>query len=397
MCPQPGMNPAISQVMANTSTKPTRHWHSWLARARQKPLVLALVYACIIMYASLYSASAWQDRGLSLFYFLEGRWPKYWTWQDAWFNVVAYMPLGFLLSLSPTHRPWPWARIFLPLLAGFLLSASLEALQTFIPGRVSSGLDLILNTAGALLGSTLSLIFGPRLLALAGDVRRKLAVQRLSAEAGLILLWLWLFAQISPETVFFGLGDLRGLLSLPTALAFSPDLYSQLETAVVAMQTLVLTFLTQAVLQRVGLRWLTIFFAAITVLFLGVLIRVIASWLLIGQAIGAPDIARWVAITPGGIDGLLIGLALAVPALFLSGNWQPPIAAMLLMAATVLVNLMPTNPYSISALTVWQQGHFLNFNGLTRLIAALWPYLTLLFLVWADRRRNNPDASSSAL
>lgn len=397
MSPQPGMKPLISNLMADTSAKPTSHWHSWLARARQKPLVLALVYACIIMYASLYSASAWQDRGLNLFYFLEGRWPKYWTWQDACFNVLAYMPLGFLLSLSPTHRPWPWARVLMPLVAGFLLSASLEALQTFIPGRVSSGLDLTLNTAGTLLGSTLALIFGPRLLALAGDVRRKLEVQRLSAEAGLILLWLWLFAQISPETVFFGLGDLRSLLSLPTALAFSPALYSQLETAVVAMQTLVVTFLIQAVLQRVGLRWLSIFFTAVTVLLLGVVIRVIASWLLIGQAIGAPDIARWVAITTGGIDGLLIGLALAIPALFLSGNWQPPIAAMLLMAATVLVNLMPTNPYSISALTVWQQGHFLNFNGLTRLIAALWPYLTLIFLVWADRHRNNPDVSSSAL
>ncbi len=397
MCHPPGMNPAISKPMADTPAKQSQHWHSWLARARQKPLALALVYACIIMYASLYSASAWQDRGLSLFYFLEGHWPKYWTWQDAWFNVLAYMPLGFLLSLSPTHRPWPWARIFLPLLAGFLLSASLEAFQTFIPGRVSSGLDLTLNTTGTLLGSTLALIFGPRLLALAGDVRRKLEVQRLSAETGLILLWLWLFAQISPETVFFGLGDLRGLLSLPTALAFSPALYSQLETAVVAMQTLVVTFLAQAVLQRVGLRWFSIFLAAVTILLCGVLIRVVASWLLIGQAIGAPEIARWVSITPGGIDGLMIGLVLAIPALFLSGNWQPPIAAMLLMAATVLVNLMPTNPYSISALTVWQQGHFLNFNGLTRLIAALWPYLTLLFLVWTDRRRNTPDASGSAL
>ena len=397
MCRPPGTKPASHLAMADTPAKRTLHWHSWQARARQKPLALALVYACIVIYASLYSTTAWQDRGLDLFHFLEGRWPKYWTWQDAWFNVLAYMPLGFLLSLSPIHRPWPWARVLLPLLAGLLLSASLEALQTFIPGRVSSGLDLTLNTAGTLLGSALALIFGPRLLALAGDARRKLEVQRLSAEAGLILLWLWLFAQISPETVFFGLGDLRALLSLPTALAFSPALYSQLETAVVAMQTLVVTFLIQAVLQRIGLPRLYVFFSAVTILSLGVLIRVISSWLLIGQAIGAPDVARWVALTPGGIDGLLVGVALAIFALFISGNWQLPIAAMLLMAATVLVNLMPTNPYSISALTVWQQGHFLNFNGLTRLIAALWPYLTLLFLVWADRRRNSPSTSGSAL
>ncbi len=383
--------------MADTPAKRSSRWHTWQARARQKPLALALVYGWIVVYASLYSATAWQDRGLDLFYFLEGRWPKYWTWQDAWFNVVAYMPLGFLLSLSPTHRSWPWARVLIPLLCGFLLSASLEALQTFIPGRVSSGLDLTFNTAGTLLGSGLALIFGPRLLALAGDARRKLEVQRLSAETGLILLWLWLFAQISPETVFFGLGDLRGLLSLPSALPFSPALYSQLETAVVAMQTLVVTFLIQAVLQRVGLRWYMVFFSATGTLAVGILIRVVSSWLLIGQTIGTPEVARWVALTPGGIDGLLIGLILAVPALFLAGNWQPPIAAMLLMAATVLVNLMPTNPYSISALTVWKQGHFLNFNGLTRSIAALWPYLTLLFLVWTDRRRNPPAAPGSAL
>lgn len=397
MCHQRATNLANIMTQPDNTAERTPVCQSWQARARQKPLALSLVYACIIVYASLYSATAWQDRGLDMFYFLEGRWPRYWTWQDACFNVLAYMPLGFLLTLSPRHRNWPWARVLLPMVAGLLLSASLEALQTFIPGRVSSGLDLALNTAGTLLGSMLALFSGPRLLMLAGDLRRTLGVQRLSAEAGLILLGLWLFAQISPETVFFGLGDLRGLLSLPTAIAFSPSLYSQLETVVVAMQTLVVTFLIQAVLQRIRLRWFTIFLAAVSILALGVTIRVAASWLLIEQSIGVPDVTRWVALTPGGLDGLLIGLMLALPALFLSGNWQPPIAAMLLMAATVLVNLMPTNPYSISALTVWQQGHFLNFNGLTRLIAALWPYLTLIFLVWADRRRNAPNASGSAL
>ena len=397
MCRQPVTNLARTLIMADTTADRASRWHLWLSRARQKPLALSLVYACIIVYASLYSATAWQDRGLDVFYFLEGHWPRYWTWQDAWFNILAYMPLGFLLTLSPKHRSWPWARVLLPMLIGFLLSACLEALQTFIPGRVSSGLDLALNTTGTLLGSMLALFSGPRLLSLAGDLRRTLSVRRLSAEAGFILLWLWLFAQISPETLFFGLGDLRGLLALPPALAFSPSLYSQLETVVVTMQTLVVTFLIQAVLQRLGLRWFTIFLAAASILALGVVIRVAASWLLIGQAIGVPEATRWVALTPGGIDGLLIGLALALPALFLSGNWQPPVAAMLLMAATVLVNLMPTNPYSLSALTVWQQGHFLNFNGLTRLIAALWPYLTLIFLVWADRKRNNPNASGSVL
>lgn len=396
MCRQRGTKPAIP-IMATTPAERIPYWQALLDRARQKPLALSLVYACIIVYASLYSATAWQDRGLDIFFFFEGHWPRYWTRQDAWFNVLAYAPLGFLLTLSPSHRRWPWARVLVPFVIGFLLSASLEALQTFIPGRVSSSLDLMFNTAGTLLGSAVALFLGPKLYNLGGELRKQLGVQRLNAETGFLLLWLWLFAQISPETVFFGLGDLRGLLSLPPAIAFSPSLYSQFETVVVAMQTLVMVFLVQSVLQRLGLRWFIVFFAAASILTLGIIIRVTASWLLIGQASGVPDVTRWVALTPGGVDGLLIGLGLALPALFLSGNWQPPVAAMLLMAATVLVNLMPTNPYSISALTVWQQGHFLNFNGLTRLIAALWPYLTLIFLVWVDRHRSTPDDSRSVL
>ena len=89
---------------------------------------------------------------------------------------------------------------------------------------------------------------------------------------------------------------------------------------------------------------------------------------------------------------MALGIALLLPLLYLPTVWQMPLAAMCLLAATVLVNLMPLNPYSPTALTIWRQGHFLNFNGLTRLIAALWPYLTLLFLVWADRRGTRAEA-----
>jgi hypothetical protein len=62
------------------------------------------------------------------------------------------------------------------------------------------------------------------------------------------------------------------------------------------------------------------------------------------------------------------------------------IAALALMAGTVLVNLAPPNPYSAAALAAWRQGHFLNFNGLTRLVATLWPFLTLPFLMLSARR-----------
>jgi len=66
------------------------------------------------------------------------------------------------------------------------------------------------------------------------------------------------------------------------------------------------------------------------------------------------------------------------------------LAAVLLMAAAVLVNLAPQNPYMAAMLKLWQQGHFLNFNGLTRLLATLWPFAAIGFLIHlAGRRRDN--------
>ena len=379
-----------ANTTVNTVATPERP--PWRQRLRQKPLALSLAYVGIIVYASLYANTAWRDNGLGLFDFLAGNWPRYWTWQDALFNILAYLPLGFLLTLSPTHRPSPWGRILFPVLIGFSLSASMEALQTLIPGRVSSSLDLLFNTLGTLCGATISLFCGPAVLAAAGRLRQRLGVRRLSAESGLILLALWLFAQISPETLFFGLGDVRTLFALPPALPFSPEQHLLLEMLIATLQTLVVALLLRGVLDRLALTRLQQLLAIVILLTLGLLTRTLASWALLNNLPLFGETARWAALTPGGIQGLALGIALLLPLLYLPTVWQMPLAAMCLMAATVLVNLMPLNPYSPTALTIWRQGHFLNFNGLTRLIAALWPYLTLLFLVWADRRGNRAEA-----
>jgi hypothetical protein len=66
------------------------------------------------------------------------------------------------------------------------------------------------------------------------------------------------------------------------------------------------------------------------------------------------------------------------------------LAAVLLMVGTVLVNLAPPNPYLAATLKLWQQGHFLNFNGLTRLVSALWAFAALGYLIFlaASRRES---------
>jgi hypothetical protein len=60
------------------------------------------------------------------------------------------------------------------------------------------------------------------------------------------------------------------------------------------------------------------------------------------------------------------------------------------MAGTALVNLAPENPYLAHSLAVWWQGHFFNFNGLTRTVSALWPFAALVFLLAMATRPRVP-------
>mgnify|MGYP002151137279 CR=1 FL=1 len=61
---------------------------------------LALVYAALIVYASLYPFAEWRDQGIWPWAFLVAPLPRYWTWFDVVANVMGYVPLGFLLALA---------------------------------------------------------------------------------------------------------------------------------------------------------------------------------------------------------------------------------------------------------------------------------------------------------
>lgn len=75
---------------------------------------------------------------------------------DVFFNFIGFVPLGFLLLFNG-HRAGRTPRgILLALGISFLFSLSIEISQIWIPGRDSSMLDLILNTAGGLAGAVLA-------------------------------------------------------------------------------------------------------------------------------------------------------------------------------------------------------------------------------------------------
>ena len=347
-----------------------------IAAATVLPRHLALAYLALIVYASLHPFSGWRDSGLSPFSFLEAGWPRYWTYFDLFTNVFAYLPFGFFLALTLRRLPGRWTPVVAALLLGGLLSLGLESLQSWLPSRVASNLDLACNTAGTLVGALLTHRHGERFFDIVAQLHHHLLAPIRHAELGLVLIGLWLLTQLSPETILFGAGDLRYLLDITPPLAYAAPAFFALETGVIVCNTLAIGLITRALLADRN----SSYFALAAFFLLALLIRTLAAAVLVAPL----DAFAW--LTPGATLGLLAGGSLLAIMLLLPASLRIALAGLALMAATVLVNITPPNPYSEAALATWRQGHFLNFNGLTRLAASLWPFIALPYLTVLGRR-----------
>jgi VanZ family protein len=348
---------------------------------RGSPLarLLLAVYLLLVVYASLYPLTGWRDHGGSPFEFLATPWPRSTLWFDVISNVLGYAVLGLLavLALRPGLRGA--GAITAALVLGAGLSFLMEAAQSYLPARTPSSLDLLCNAAGVLAGALAGLRAGPWEQPLR-DWRARALLPGAQADFGLALLGLWVFVQLNPAMLLFGVGDLRDLLQGPLGPARAPELFVAIEAVTAAANLAAVALLVSAIAApgapvRAMVVALVLVAIADTTFAFAVILR-------------AQDGFDW--LTPGALQGLLAGLVVALLAVGLPRMARLTLAAVLLMAAAVLVNLAPQNPYMAAMLKLWQQGHFLNFNGLTRLLATLWPFAATGFLIHlAGRRRDN--------
>jgi VanZ family protein len=337
---------------------------------------LALAWLALVIYGSLHPFTGWRDTGVSPLAFLEGGWPRYWTAFDLAANVAVYLPLGFFLTLALRGLPGRFSAPILATLLSGLASLALEAAQTWLPSRVPSNVDLACNALGGLLGALLAQMVGPRIFLLIADWQHRLIAPIPHAEFGLTLLGLWLLIPLSPETLLFGAGDLRQILGLGGAVPFAAESFVLIEASITTFNALAVGLIVRLLCVRTA----TAYVAVPLFILLGLLVRTLAAAILVGPG----EAFAW--LTPGAQMGLLMaGAGLAV-AIALPATARLMLAALALMAGATLVNLAPPNPYSAAALAAWRQGHFLNFNGLTRWISTLWPFLTLPFLLLTTRR-----------
>ena len=340
------------------------------------PRYLCIAYTILITYASLHPFSGWRDPGLPLLTFLDAPWPRYWTVFDLAVNVLAYLPLGFLLTLTLRRVSGRGLAASAALLLGAALSFMLECIQTWLPSRVASNVDLACNSLGCGLGVLLALRQDARLFERIARLQHYLLAPKPHAEAGLVLLGLWLLIQLSPETQLFGAGNLRPLLELTPAVPYAAHSFFMIETAITVCNMIAVGLMARTLMANRGSPSLVI--AAFFIIAL--IVRTLAAAVLVAPA----DALAW--LTPGARLGLLAGGLLLSLMLLLPAALRIALAGLLLMAATVLVNVAPSNPYSAAALATWRQGHFLNFNGLTRLTASFWPFIALPYLTVLARR-----------
>jgi VanZ family protein len=353
--------------------------HPFLEAARPSPSLaryFLVAYVVLLAYGSLFPSTAWRASGVDPFAFLWAPWPRYVTAFDVVANLIAYLPLGLLGVAAVPVRVPRWLGVVATVVLGVGLSIMLESLQTYLPSRVASNLDVLLNSIGTGIGAIGYVIArGDR-----GTVFMALRVAWFrpgkGTDLGLLLLALWLFTQLNPETLLFGTGDLRNLIEAVPPYLLAASVFVRFEGMIAACNLIAVGLLAGALVMPGRSAWWVI-----AVLFaIALAIRTLAFGVLLQPS----DMLSW--LTPGAQIGIVAGVFFA-----LAGSWLPRTlrlgaASVLTMLATVLVNLAPGNPYLISSLGTWRQGHFLNFNGMTSMVSTLWPFAALAYLLFQVSR-----------
>lgn len=352
-----------------------------------------LAYVCLIVYASLYPFSGWQDMGLPLQAYLFTGMPHYWTGFDLVTNVLGYIPLGVLtiFALYPRIRYMP--AMLLAITFGVLISGTMEATQTLLPNRVTSNLDLLTNSIGAWIGA----LIGNRASNLVMERSRLRYLRRRwfipEASRGLIVFALWPLAQIYPQSYLFGNGQVLPILSDWLSLWFATpiDLGGLLRNGAdlsVEQYWLAEVIVTATSMAGALLALLCMLRdkAPRIVLLLGLLASAVTVKTLATALSFTPD-KTFMWLTPGAQGGLLLGLAFVTSTLFLPALMQRRTAILLLVVAFAAVNIAPANPYFVATLETWVQGKFLNFNGAAQFLSLLWPVFALWFLLHSIHRQ----------
>jgi len=356
---------------------------------RPSPLARAalLVYGVFLVYGSLSPWSQWRSLGVGPFAYLFAPWPAHVTGFDVGLNLLAYLPLGLLLALALHPRLRGAAAIVASVAIAAAASIVLEGVQSYLPARIASNLDVLANSTGAAVGALAGAMLAPTLI----DSRRLQQARHgwLRPQAALVLLLaaVWPLAQTHPAPMLFGTGELdRELVAAVLALfgrtlpAFDVQRFAAAEVLVTAC-----AMLGAGALLVVGLNLQAPRRRLMLVLLIAALA---AKSLTYGHEFGPERSFGW--LSTAAPAGLAVGLlAMFAAAATASARTAAMLAIASLLALVLAVNLVPPNPYHAHWLGDWRPGHLRNVAAASRWLACAWPYAALATLLWTLLRR--PD------
>lgn len=363
---------------------PNRHTSAW---------PFSQLCVAVIVYASLYPFEHWRDQGIEPWSFLLAPWPKYWTGFDVASNVLGYAPLGFLFALSAMRMGWTGRVVTLTTLVCAALSLTMESLQSYLPARVPSLTDFLLNTSGAFLGAVLA-----SALEYLGWIHRWSQFRARwfdhDAYMALVLMAVWPVALLFPVSVPLGLGQVWERVEDSLTSAFDATPFQDW----IPLRSFELEPLLPG--------------AELLSVMLGLLVPCLLGFGVIRQARQKMVYAIWVAVMALSMSGLsaalsygpthawtwldmpvLFGLLMGLIVAFLFVMAHPRMAWTFLLLALLLqqsiLNQAPESAYFAQTLQTWEQGRFIRFHGLVQWLGWLWPYAVMaLALVRLSRERS---------
>ena len=352
-------------------------------RASAHPVLWLMAFAAIL-YLSLYPFDDWALRRPSPWAWLFKGFPRFYSWGDLIVNVGAYAGFGYLTVRQFQQRLGLWGAVVVASVGGCLLSFSMESIQSYLPRRVPSLLDLITNGLGALLGALLVVLMttSPRLQ----QLRHRLSHWVLGNESehrhrrfAAVLLTLWLCGQLVPQQLLMSVGplspwpgqDLLPPLPLVGALpAWAAPPASVLLTAATALLPALLVMRCVETPRNQLALWL--------------LLLVTALGLRLGGALHIyVRTDRLQTDLPILAAGLVLALVLCHPVARWSEGAQRRVALGLIPLTVALAWLIPPEPalqpLLKKTMTTYMRLATPGFRGLLRTIACWWPLAALYF------------------
>lgn len=225
-------------------------------------------------------------------------------------NIFLYLPLGLFGTLSMSDRVSGAARLALVVAIGATLCFSMELLQFYDVGRVSTFADIYPNISGTVLGSIAALVLGP-------DFRWPLPSARRARPVPMLLLAAFLAYRLFPYVPSLDLHEywqaLKPVVRHPHFKAYAIAHYAVIWLMVAA--------LGQALVGAARARWLL---APAILCVLGAKVAITHNSLSAAETVAAPaSFLLWLALSPVHAKTRSIVLAVTLAAFVAAERLQP--------------------------------------------------------------------------